>query len=51
MKKVSLECGGKGPQVMCEDLEGELLDRAVEAAANGIFFNAGQVCSAGSRLN
>ena len=50
MKKVSLECGGKGPQVMCEDLEGELLDRSVETAVNGIFFNAGQVCSAGSRL-
>lgn len=50
MKKVSLECGGKGPQIFCEDLEGELLDRAVEAAVNGIFFNMGQVCSAGSRL-
>ncbi len=50
MKKVSLECGGKGPQVFCEDLEGELLDRAVETAINGIFFNMGQVCSAGSRL-
>ena len=50
MKKVSLECGGKGPQVFCEDLEGELLDRAVEAAVDGIFFNMGQVCSAGSRL-
>jgi acyl-CoA reductase-like NAD-dependent aldehyde dehydrogenase len=50
MKKVSLECGGKGPQIFCEDLEGELLDRAVETAVNGIFFNMGQVCSAGSRL-
>ncbi len=50
MKKVSLECGGKGPQIFCEDLEGELLERAVEAAINGIFFNMGQVCSAGSRL-
>ncbi len=50
MKKVSLECGGKGPQIFCEDLEGELLDRAVEAAINGIFFNMGQVCSSGSRL-
>lgn len=50
MKKVSLECGGKGPQIFCEDLEGELLDRAVETAINGIFFNMGQVCSAGSRL-
>jgi gamma-glutamyl-gamma-aminobutyraldehyde dehydrogenase len=50
MKKVSLECGGKGPQIFCEDLEGELLDRAVETAVNGIFFNMGEVCSAGSRL-
>jgi len=50
MKKVSLECGGKGPQIFCEDLEGELLDRAVETAVDGIFFNMGQVCSAGSRL-
>ncbi len=50
MKKVSLECGGKGPQIFCEDLEGELLERAVETAINGIFFNMGQVCSAGSRL-
>jgi len=50
MKKVSLECGGKGPQIFCEDLAGELLDRAVETAINGIFFNMGQVCSAGSRL-
>jgi gamma-glutamyl-gamma-aminobutyraldehyde dehydrogenase len=50
MKKVSLECGGKGPQVFCEDLEGELLDRAVQTAIDGIFFNMGEVCSAGSRL-
>ena len=50
MKKVSLECGGKGPQVFCEDLQGELLDRAVETAINGVFFNMGEVCSAGSRL-
>jgi acyl-CoA reductase-like NAD-dependent aldehyde dehydrogenase len=50
MKKVSLECGGKGPQVFCEDLAGELMDRAVETAINGIFFNMGEVCSAGSRL-
>lgn len=50
MKKVSLECGGKGPQIFCEDLEGDLLDRAVQVAIDGIFFNMGQVCSAGSRL-
>jgi gamma-glutamyl-gamma-aminobutyraldehyde dehydrogenase len=50
MKKVSLECGGKGPQVFCEDLDGDLLDRAVDTAIEGIFFNMGEVCSAGSRL-
>lgn len=50
LKKVSLECGGKGPQIFCEDLEGALLNRAVETAINGIFFNMGEVCSAGSRL-
>jgi gamma-glutamyl-gamma-aminobutyraldehyde dehydrogenase len=50
LKKVSLECGGKGPQVFCEDLSGELLDRAVATAINGIYFNMGEVCSAGSRL-
>ena len=44
------ECGGKGPQVFCEDLEDDLLDRAVDAAIDGIFFNMGEVCSAGSRL-
>lgn len=50
MKRVSLECGGKGPHIFCDDLEGELFDRAVRTAIDGIFFNQGEVCSAGSRL-
>ena len=48
MKKVSLECGGKSPQIFMEDLED--MDRAVEAAYNGIYGNMGEVCNAGSRI-
>lgn len=48
MKRVSLECGGKSPQIFLEDLPD--MDAAVEAAVSGIFSNAGQVCNAGSRL-
>jgi gamma-glutamyl-gamma-aminobutyraldehyde dehydrogenase len=48
MKKVSLECGGKTPQVFMGDIPD--LDRAVEGAYNGIFSNMGEVCNAGSRL-
>ncbi|HEX2138915.1 MAG TPA: aldehyde dehydrogenase [Woeseiaceae bacterium] len=48
MKRVSLECGGKTPQVFMGDLED--LDRAVAAAYNGVFANMGEVCNAGSRL-
>ena len=48
MKRVSLECGGKSPQVFLADLED--LDRAVTYAVNGIFLTAGESCSAGSRL-
>ncbi len=48
MKRVSLECGGKTPQVFMGDLED--LDRAVTAAYNGVFANMGEVCNAGSRL-
>jgi len=50
MKRVSLECGGKGPHIFCDDLDGELFDRAVRTAIDGIYFNQGEVCSAGSRL-
>lgn len=48
MKRVSLETGGKSPQIFLPDLPD--LDRAVEYAVRGIFDNGGQVCNAGSRL-
>ena len=48
MKRVSLECGGKSPQIFLGDV-GDL-DRAVTYAINGIFGNMGEVCNAGSRL-
>lgn len=48
MKRVSLETGGKSPQIFMPDLHD--LDRAVEYAVRGIFDNGGQVCNAGSRL-
>lgn len=47
LKKVSLELGGKSPQIILPDAD---LDVAVAAAADGIFFNQGQTCTAGSRL-
>ena len=46
LKRVSLELGGKSPMVIMGDAD---LDLAIPGAANGIFFNAGQVCVAGSR--
>ena len=48
MKRVALECGGKSPHVFFADLDD--LERAVEAAAFGLFANCGQVCNAGSRI-
>ncbi len=48
MKQVSLECGGKTPNIIMADAPN--LDAAAEAAAWGIFFNQGEVCNAGSRL-
>jgi 4-guanidinobutyraldehyde dehydrogenase / NAD-dependent aldehyde dehydrogenase len=48
MKRVSLECGGKTPNIVMEDCAD--LDAAAEAAAWGVFFNQGEVCNAGSRL-
>jgi phenylacetaldehyde dehydrogenase len=47
LKKVSLELGGKSPNVVLADAE---LDGAIAGAANAIFFNHGQCCCAGSRL-
>ncbi|MGX6448600.1 aldehyde dehydrogenase family protein [Patulibacter sp. S7RM1-6] len=47
LKKVSLELGGKSPNVVFADAD---LDAAIAGAADGIFFNQGEVCTAGSRL-
>jgi acyl-CoA reductase-like NAD-dependent aldehyde dehydrogenase len=47
LKRVSLELGGKSPNIVFADSD---LARAVSGAFFGIFFNQGQVCSAGSRL-
>ena len=46
-KKLTLELGGKAANVIFEDAP---LDQAVEGIVNGIFFNQGHVCCAGSRL-
>jgi aldehyde dehydrogenase (NAD+) len=46
-KKVTLELGGKAANIVFEDAA---LDQAVEGIINGIFFNQGHVCCAGSRL-
>lgn len=46
-KRVTLELGGKSPSIVLPDAD---LDLAISGVANAIFFNAGQVCIAGSRL-
>lgn len=46
-KKVTLELGGKAANIIFDDAP---LDQAVEGIINGIFFNQGHVCCAGSRL-
>ena len=46
LKKVTLELGGKSPNIVFDDADAG----AVEGAANAIFFNHGQCCVAGSRL-
>ena len=48
LKKVSLELGGKSPNIVFKDV-GDI-DAAITGAANAIFFNHGQCCCAGSRL-
>jgi len=47
LKRVSLELGGKSPNVVFADAD---LDAAIEGAYFGLFFNQGQCCCAGSRL-
>jgi len=47
LKKVSMELGGKNPQIVFADCD---WDAAVDATVYGIFFNAGQCCNSGSRV-
>ena len=47
LKKVSLELGGKSPNVVFADVD---VDQAIAGASSAIFFNHGQCCCAGSRL-
>src|SRR6202162_3648323 len=47
LKKVSLELGGKSPNIVLEDAD---VEAAIPGAASAIFFNHGQCCCAGSRL-
>ena len=48
LKRVSLECGGKSPNIVLADTPD--LDAAATQTAWGIYYNQGEVCSAGSRL-
>jgi acyl-CoA reductase-like NAD-dependent aldehyde dehydrogenase len=47
LKKVSMELGGKNPQIIFADCD---WNAAVDAAVYGIYFNAGQCCNSGSRI-
>ncbi|WIX75458.1 aldehyde dehydrogenase family protein [Amycolatopsis carbonis] len=47
LKRVSLELGGKSPNIVLADAD---VDAAIAGASLGIFYNQGEVCSAGSRL-
>ena len=47
LKKITLELGGKSPNIVCADAD---LDAAVRGATVGIFYGKGEVCAAGSRL-
>jgi betaine-aldehyde dehydrogenase len=47
VKRVALELGGKNPHIIFDDAD---LDLAVDHALNGVFFHAGQICSAGARV-
>ena len=47
LKRVTLELGGKSPNIVFADAE---FDSAMEGSANGIFWNQGEICSAGSRV-
>src|SRR4029453_19150747 len=47
LKKISLELGGKSPNIFFADSD---FESAVDGALFGVFFNQGEVCSAGSRI-
>jgi aldehyde dehydrogenase (NAD+) len=47
LKRVTLELGGKSPNIVFADAD---MDKAIEGAHNALFFNQGQCCVAGSRL-
>src|SRR5690625_2406100 len=47
MKKIALELGGKNPNIIFADAD---FDTAVDQALDGVFYHAGQICSAGTRL-
>lgn len=47
LKKVTLELGGKSPHIIFDDAN---VDVAIQSVINGIFYNSGEVCCAGSRL-
>ncbi len=46
LKKVSLELGGKSPNIVCKDAD---LEASIPGGSSAIFFNHGQCCCAGSR--
>ncbi len=46
MKRLTLELGGKSPVIVFADAD---IEAAAQAVANGVFFNSGQVCDAGTR--
>ena len=47
LKKVSLELGGKSPNIVCKDAD---IEASIPGVSSAIFFNQGQCCCAGSRL-
>ncbi|MFM8999451.1 MAG: aldehyde dehydrogenase family protein [Actinomycetota bacterium] len=47
LKRVTLELGGKSPNIVFGDAD---FERAMDGSANGIFWNQGEICSAGSRV-
>src|SRR3954447_2305828 len=47
LKRVTLELGGKSPNIILPDAD---LDQAIKGSYEGIYFNSGQACNAGSRL-